>query len=256
MTPRRLVLRTRRGIHLLEPGTRLLVGREDADVLIDDPSVSRKHAAIRVQAGSIRVEDLGSSNGTFVDGARVAGSMLVEPDAAITFGSEATVLDWAEDDEQVLRIAPDAAPATPKTGGPSTLTGIQDPAIEALASIEKPVQGGRWQEGRDAAVRVASTIVHGAGGKRGAEIARRFSRYFLAIGSRISAGDLVPTLLAVHEKNGTVPDDATCNVLERLARDSTGARSALEAFVDRMGAAAKTASDGRRLARLARAAGR
>ena len=37
---------------------------------------------------------------------------LAEPGAAITFGNEATVLDWAEDDERVLHVAPDAVEKT------------------------------------------------------------------------------------------------------------------------------------------------
>jgi ABC-type multidrug transport system ATPase subunit/pSer/pThr/pTyr-binding forkhead associated (FHA) protein len=45
--------------------------RDDAAVRIDDPLVSRSHAALRHSDGGWLLEDLGSSNGTFVDGARV-----------------------------------------------------------------------------------------------------------------------------------------------------------------------------------------
>jgi pSer/pThr/pTyr-binding forkhead associated (FHA) protein/S1-C subfamily serine protease len=51
--------------------TELLIGRQDADLLLDDPQVSRRHAAVRVVDGELEVEDLGSANGTFVNGARV-----------------------------------------------------------------------------------------------------------------------------------------------------------------------------------------
>lgn len=49
-----------------------LVGRTpDCAVRIDSPQVSRHHARIRVHEGQATVEDLGSKNGTFVDGARL-----------------------------------------------------------------------------------------------------------------------------------------------------------------------------------------
>ena len=54
-------------------GTELIVGRQDADLLIDDPQASRRHAVVRAIDGQLQVEDLGSANGTFVNGARVDG---------------------------------------------------------------------------------------------------------------------------------------------------------------------------------------
>jgi serine protease Do len=52
-------------------GTELVIGRQDADLLLDDPQVSRRHAVVRAIDGELEVEDLGSANGTFVNGARV-----------------------------------------------------------------------------------------------------------------------------------------------------------------------------------------
>jgi DNA-binding NtrC family response regulator len=58
--------------HDLRPGQRLVVGRADeCDVRVPDDSVSRRHAA--VHAGPpLRIEDLGSANGTLVGGQRLA----------------------------------------------------------------------------------------------------------------------------------------------------------------------------------------
>jgi len=44
----------------------------EADVIVDDSGVSRRHAEIHIQNGRVRVIDLGSTNGTFVDGERVS----------------------------------------------------------------------------------------------------------------------------------------------------------------------------------------
>jgi pSer/pThr/pTyr-binding forkhead associated (FHA) protein len=50
----------------------LVVGRAgDADVILADPTVSRRHACVSPEGETAVVEDLGSSNGTFVNGERV-----------------------------------------------------------------------------------------------------------------------------------------------------------------------------------------
>ena len=53
-------------------GARLLVGKSPACGLrLRDPSVSRRHAAFEVTGKGLRVTDLGSTNGTAVNGVRV-----------------------------------------------------------------------------------------------------------------------------------------------------------------------------------------
>ena len=54
----------------LQPGENIL-GREDDGIRIDSPTVSRRHARISVSGGDALLEDLGSKNGTFVQGVRV-----------------------------------------------------------------------------------------------------------------------------------------------------------------------------------------
>src|SRR3954451_18394885 len=48
------------------------IGREGCEVNLMDPEVSRRHATIRDQGGSLAIEDLGSTNGTYVNGARIS----------------------------------------------------------------------------------------------------------------------------------------------------------------------------------------
>lgn len=51
---------------------RVIIGRSpEADVIIDFDDVSRNHAALWREGGTTNVRDLGSSNGTFVDGVRI-----------------------------------------------------------------------------------------------------------------------------------------------------------------------------------------
>ncbi|WP_344528373.1 FHA domain-containing protein, partial [Streptomyces rectiviolaceus] len=60
------------GVHLLHGG-QIRVGRSgDADVPLDDPDVSRLHCAVTLaQDGQVTVTDLGSTNGTTVDGREI-----------------------------------------------------------------------------------------------------------------------------------------------------------------------------------------
>jgi pSer/pThr/pTyr-binding forkhead associated (FHA) protein len=51
----------------------LVLGRQAADLVIDDPQVSRRHASVRPAGDGLEVEDHGSLNGTWVNGARVSG---------------------------------------------------------------------------------------------------------------------------------------------------------------------------------------
>ena len=56
---------------------RTLIGREEGDVVTRDPETSRRHAAIDIHAdGTVWLTDLGSTNGTFVDGERVSQVVL------------------------------------------------------------------------------------------------------------------------------------------------------------------------------------
>jgi len=61
--------------------------REVCDLVISDQGVSRQHAEISVSSSGIYIRDLGSSNGTFVDGQRLTGEFLPFPmNATLTLG--------------------------------------------------------------------------------------------------------------------------------------------------------------------------
>lgn len=69
----------------LRPG-RLVIGRgTEADVTIDDTGASRRHAAVEWDGTNARVVDLGSTNGTQLNGVPVTDAVL-SPDATITIG--------------------------------------------------------------------------------------------------------------------------------------------------------------------------
>jgi DNA-binding winged helix-turn-helix (wHTH) protein len=71
----------------LREGENLLGRTDDAVAWIDSPRVSRRHARIVVSRGKATIEDLGSKNGTFVSGRRIAGPTLLEGGDQIELGS-------------------------------------------------------------------------------------------------------------------------------------------------------------------------
>jgi putative peptide zinc metalloprotease protein len=67
----------------------VLIGRSaGATLRLDDPSVSRTHARIRTGNGGVRIEDAGSSHGTWVDGARLTGQLALRDGARIRIGDQ------------------------------------------------------------------------------------------------------------------------------------------------------------------------
>lgn len=65
----------------LKGDKQLIIGRSsELDIVLVEDMVSRKHAKITLSAGKITIEDLGSTNGTFVNGEKVKTSRLKEGD--------------------------------------------------------------------------------------------------------------------------------------------------------------------------------
>ncbi len=89
----------------LAPGEVTVIGRAaDADLTLEDPRISRRHAKIAVDAkGTAVLEDLGSSNGTFVNGAQIQRHKLRAGDT-LQFGSAAVLkFSYQNEAEQELQ---------------------------------------------------------------------------------------------------------------------------------------------------------
>jgi pSer/pThr/pTyr-binding forkhead associated (FHA) protein len=69
----------------VEVAAALVLGRQ-ADLVIDDPQVSRRHATVRPAGDRLEVEDLGSLNGTWVNGARIDGPARLGPGDRVRLG--------------------------------------------------------------------------------------------------------------------------------------------------------------------------
>jgi putative nucleotidyltransferase with HDIG domain len=86
-----LVVRTSDQVHQLAPGQTVTIGRTaQCDIHLDDPSVSRRHCSITASDGTLRVRDLDSANGTYVN-ERAIREGTARPGDVIRLG--AAVLD-------------------------------------------------------------------------------------------------------------------------------------------------------------------
>jgi hypothetical protein len=76
------------GDHPLQ-GAVTVIGRgTEADIQLTDTGVSRRHAEVRITADGIEVADLGSTNGTYVNGVRITTMQLQDGDRVTIGGTE------------------------------------------------------------------------------------------------------------------------------------------------------------------------
>lgn len=96
----------RRRIEL--PSGEVLVGRDPAcAVLLDVPGVSRHHARLRVDSDAITLEDLGSKNGTSLDGRPVVGRVRLADRDRFRIGPvELTYRFWSGPESTATWVAP------------------------------------------------------------------------------------------------------------------------------------------------------
>ena len=94
--------------------TSIVVGRgEDADILIDNPSMSRRHAEFRQESDGWVVQDLGSSNGTFIGEERLEGPRAVQEGTEVAFGKFSIVFGKAVGQDEAAPAAAREAVAAP-----------------------------------------------------------------------------------------------------------------------------------------------
>lgn len=80
-----------------------LIGRSaNCDMRIDRETLSREHARITIKRGVISVQDLHSTNGTFVNDRQISEETQIEPGYVVRFGQEAFCLQSTQTDATVV----------------------------------------------------------------------------------------------------------------------------------------------------------
>ena len=109
-------------------GESISIGRDASNgVHINDAEVSRRHARLQFQGGKYVIEDVGSTNGTHVNGQRLSSAYVLRPGDIVSFG-EGIVLAFESSD-----FDPAATLATPRAAVPSRQNAAPPPPVQAYA---------------------------------------------------------------------------------------------------------------------------
>ncbi len=115
-----------------------LIGREAGnDIVVEDPQVSRRHAQLTRQGSAYLIEDMGSTNGTYVNGKRVTAPVLLSngdlvglaDTVVLAVQAPATVID-----SEATLVMGEVAPV--KSTVPPTLPAFTLPVLERPAPVQ------------------------------------------------------------------------------------------------------------------------
>jgi predicted component of type VI protein secretion system len=94
----------------------ITIGRDIAnDIVISDPEVSRKHAQVRSSETGFILEDLGSTNGTFVNGQRLVGPHSLQSGELIMLAENVSISFNAVQPDEGATMVSDPEAAVPPT---------------------------------------------------------------------------------------------------------------------------------------------
>jgi uncharacterized membrane protein len=98
-------------VHPLE-AQEITIGRDNSNMIaINDVEVSRRHAKVELRGSAYAIQDLGSTNGTFVNGQRLSGVQVLNPGDTISFGEGITLMYEAIYDSNATMVSSSAQAA-------------------------------------------------------------------------------------------------------------------------------------------------
>jgi DNA-binding NtrC family response regulator len=197
---------------LLSPDMPLVVGRTvPATLCIDDRTLSREHARFLLSRGRVWVDDLGSKNGTFLDGRRVSRAGIAVGDEVVlgsvalrvqAFGVGGDSLDL-EGEEKLLRRVEDELTRARHFRRPFALLHVRMSAavtaegwIHAVRACLQPVHRVALY-----GTCAAQVLLPEAGAEEASRIARAIAASFVASDARLLVG------LALYPDAGSSADE-------------------------------------------------
>jgi hypothetical protein len=127
------------------------IGRSaDTDLCLEDKLISRRHCELELREGAIEVRDLGSRNGTCLNGEKINGKALARPGDQIKVGSSFLLVEGDQDSSDPRLRKPGAAgvvdfdskalaaqgvPRTTESGGTTAKKAAPEPVAAGLPSL-------------------------------------------------------------------------------------------------------------------------
>jgi transcriptional regulator with AAA-type ATPase domain len=160
-------LRFGHGVHTLGSGN-------DSDLRIGHPTVSRRHARLTCTDDGITIEDLGSTNGTTVDGTPVDGPVVVVDRAKLKIGGVVFELGPLQVDDGLHSLhGPASSSGASVLLGPATVGFLRDAGEEVGANEgDVIVRRGEHQEYFYVVIEGEVELLLSEGGGRGRPLAR------------------------------------------------------------------------------------
>ena len=130
------------------PEHNVVIGRESVnDIVFQDPEISRRHSRISYQAGGYLIEDLGSTNGTKVNGRPISAAIPLRNGDIIALGDSVSLVFYGPGDaagETVVESGPqDLGMETVVDFGDANATQYEAPL--ATPRYEPPPAGPRYE---------------------------------------------------------------------------------------------------------------
>lgn len=140
---------------VLGNGSVVVGGGDGCEVPLADPTVSRRHLRLEITASAVRVEDLGSTNGSTLDGALLQAGVPMTWGPKVALGLGDTLLAWSaltdEDESPVVELAAPARLVSDRPEAEATQRGATHhpflskrlPALLELATTADALTLGR-----------------------------------------------------------------------------------------------------------------
>lgn len=190
-----------------------VVGRSrDCQLALEDPLVSRRHAAFRWKSSKLVVEDLGSRNGVKVNDVKITGVKELAKDDVITIGEQTFVVVEGEpaENHDVRHVTVTMSSEIGDAGTPLALLG---------GVIEKTFAMGRIDDAERILSNLLSDMLSGfESGKRDNGALADATRFALRLASETGKSKWVDWVFDAHAALSKVLPAATVDELYLLAR--------------------------------------
>ncbi len=153
-------------VYRLDSGECLLGRRLDCHICIPDQRISRRHARIRREGDGYGLEDLGSCNGTFVNGRRIQGSSKLRHGDEVEIGASRFRIDLSDDmvaqaESTSVRITQDVTQHTLNMIEVAHLGVLAKPSLGPASGPRppsRPIDAQRLERKLQAMYRISETV--------------------------------------------------------------------------------------------------